>query len=164
MKFDTNAQYIGPNGELIAGSQLPALLATSGISGLGDSGLGRNVFETIGHKLTGTNLGRGILAAGATVGGVKLAQAAGALPQGSVVDLAKLLPGVVSNQVTRGTRAVQTLFAPATPTGTAVAAGPATPPATAPGTGAKTLPTTLTKGPALPLMLAAGLGALLFLH
>jgi len=164
MKFDTNAQYVGPNGEIIAGHQLPALLATSGVAGLGDTGLGRNVFETLGHKLTGTNLGRGLLAAGATVGGVKVAQHYGALPQGSVVDLAKLLPGVVSNQVTRGTRAVQTLFAPAAPAGTAVAAGPATPPATAPAAGVKTLPTAVTKGPALPLMLAAGLGAFLLLH
>ncbi len=174
MKFDTNAQYVGPNGELIAGHQLPALLATSGISGLGETGLGRNIFQTLGHKLTGTNLGRGLLAAGATVGGVKLAQHYGALPQGSVVDLARLLPGIVENQVTRAGRAIQSVLQPAVEpvvagTAAGVAAGAATAgrkgptPAPVPTT-TKTLPTAISKGPALPLMLAAGLGALLLLH
>jgi len=72
----------------------------------GLSGLGRNFFSTAWHKLTKTNLGRGVLAAGAAVAGAKLGQATGFIPKGSLVDLAKVTPGIIANQATRLGRGV----------------------------------------------------------
>jgi len=148
------------------------------------TGLGRNIFQTLGHKLTGTNLGRGILATGAVYGGVKAGQSAGVLPLGSVLDLARLTPGIVANQVDRFGRAVgsivgpatntnPTLTAPATPTAHATFSGrlmntffpslatPAQPAPVTPSPAATVVPSA--SGNAIPMLAAAALGAFLLL-
>ncbi len=81
------------------------------------SGLGRNIFSTLWHKVkkgasnvahaaTHTTLGKIALGVGVAAAGAKLGQKAGWLPKGSLVDLVKLTPGIVANQATRLGRGV----------------------------------------------------------
>jgi len=104
--FEPTALYQNAaTGELAYGWQLNQYQA-------GLSGLGRNFLSTAWHKVkkgasnvahaaTHTTLGKIALGVGAAAAGAKLGQFTGLLPKGSLIDLAKLTPGILANQATR---------------------------------------------------------------
>jgi len=104
--FEPTALYQhAATGELAYGWQLNQYQA-------GLAGLGRNFLSTAWHKVkkgasnvahaaTHTTLGKIALGVGAAAAGAKLGQFTGLLPKGSLIDLAKLTPGILANQATR---------------------------------------------------------------